>query len=84
MDLAVISLMRFFVNVVLRSFLIYVLSMGMVYYVSNLVDGFVGLCVVVLVSLLCSAILICLFGFDKADREVLRRMVYDRLFIKNR
>lgn len=77
-----ISLMRFFMNVVLRSLLVYVLSIGMTYYISNMVDGFVGFCMVVLTSLLCSAFLICLFGFEKADKEVLRRMVYNRLFIK--
>ena len=77
-----ISLMRFFTNVVLRSLLIYVLSIGVTYSVSNWVDGFAGLCAVVLASLLCSAFLICLFGFDKADRGILRRMIYNRLFIK--
>ena len=76
-----ISLMRFFTNVVLRSSLIYVLSIGVAYYIRSLMDGFAGLCMVVLGSLVCSILLVCAFGFERDDRIVLKQIVFKRLII---
>lgn len=67
-----ISLIRFFINVIIRSSLLYCLTILVVYLVSSFVDGFVGLCIVVLSSILCTMLLVYLFGFERADRMLLK------------
>lgn len=69
-----ICLMHFFINVIIRSFLLYCLAILIVYLVNSLVDGFAGLCIVVVSSTLCTTLLVYLFGFEKSDRIILKQM----------
>ena len=77
-----ISLARFLVRVVLRSFVIFLVVLAAAFYIGSLVDGFEGLCLVLLFSTVFSLLMIYMFGLDKPDKEIIRKVIQNRIKIK--
>lgn len=74
-----IALKRYFVRVVFRSLVLSVLVLCATAYISSLVDGFIGLCIVLLFSTIFSCALIYVCGLERTDREIIKNILMNRI-----
>lgn len=70
-----ISLKYYFVHIVLRSLLLFIILLSIMYFIGSFLEGFIGLCITVVVSTLLSAFMIFFIGIDKYNKQIVKKYI---------